>query len=185
MSKSLFTSRREKRLWLWALAVLVAIFSTLFVGRPLLNVLGEQNIQAGIFLLGMLLVGVVILIHGLRSRPGKVEMVTLLGIAAVYIMLFLRLGLPERSHLIEYSVLAIFIHKALLERKIQGKHIPQPALLAILIAFLIGVLDEFIQIFLPDRVFDPTDMLFNGIAVIMAIGASSFLSWVRKRIISS
>ncbi len=95
-------------------------------------------------------------------------------------MLFLRLGLPERSHLFEYSVLAIIIHKALNERANQGGQVPVPALLAFAIAFLIGVFDECLQIILPDRVFDPVDILFNGFAVTMAIGSSVILRWIRN-----
>jgi VanZ family protein len=97
-------------------------------------------------------------------------------------MFFLRLGIPERSHLIEYSVLAIFIHKAFAERVSQGNKIAMPALLSFAVTFLIGVLDECIQLFLPNRVFDALDILFNGIAVTLAIGSNVFLVWVRKRI---
>lgn len=177
----LFTSSREKQFWLWALAVLAAIFSTLFLGQPLAELFGDQNIQAAIFLLVMFLVGVAILIHAIKTKPSKVELTIWFGIVAVYVMFILRLGLPERSHLMEYSVLAIFIHKAITERVNQGKLIPRPALVAALFTSLIGVLDECIQIFLPDRVFDTNDIIFNGMAVAMAIGTRVFLAWVRKR----
>lgn len=177
-----FTSTREKKLWLWSLAVLAAIFSTLFVGQPLLKLFGNQNIQAVIFMFGMLLVGGAMLAHGLKTQPGKIEWAILLGIVAVYFMLFLRLGLPERSHLIEYSVLAIFVHMALMERRGQENQVLKTALLAFLITFATGVLDECLQIFLPDRVFDLTDMVFNGLAGLMAIGARVILQWVRKKI---
>ncbi len=93
-----------------------------------------------------------------------------------------RLGFAERSHLFEYSVLAIFIHEALIERAIQGKKIPKPGLVAFLTAFAIGMLDEFIQLFLPGRVFDLIDILFNGLAAFMAIAASSAIRRVRKKI---
>jgi hypothetical protein len=43
------------------------------------------------------------------------------------------------------------------------------------------VLDECIQIFLPDRVFDTDDILFNGFAGLMAIGSSLVLQWIRKK----
>lgn len=175
----LFTSRREKRLWLWALLVLLAIFSTLFVGRPLAELFGNQDVQAVIFLLGMLLVAAAILIHALKSKPDKFELAVWVGITAVYIMFILRLGLAERSHLIEYSVLAILIHKALKER-LNSEAIMKPALLALIITFLLGVFDECLQLFIPDRHFDPTDIVFNGIAISMAIGSSALISWIRK-----
>jgi len=177
---TLFTSLREKNNWFWAFAVFAGIFSTLFIGQPLASVFGNQNIQAAIFLLGMILVGATIIVHGLTTKPGKIEIAVLLGIAAVYIMFFLRLGIPERSHLIEYSVLAIFIHKALSERVRQGGQVLMPALFSFVVTCLIGVLDECIQIFLPNRVFDPMDIMFNCIAVTMAIGASVHITWLRK-----
>ena len=89
----LYTSSREKHLWLWAFAVFAAILSTLFVGQPLASTFGNQDIQAAIFLFGMLLIGAAIIIHAFRTKPTKFEIVILLGISAVYIMLFLRLGI--------------------------------------------------------------------------------------------
>ena len=178
----LFTSSREKQLWSWSFVVFAAIFSTLFIGQPLARILANQNIQAVFFVLGMVLVGATIVVHGIKTKPSKLEIAILLGIAAVYIMFFLRLGIPERSHMIEYSVLAIFIHKALTERVSQGNKIPMPALLSFAVTFLIGAFDEFIQIFLPNRVFDPLDILFNGIAVTLAIGSNVILTWARDRI---
>ena len=49
-----------------------------------------------------------------------------------------------------------------------------------LAAGLVGVLDECIQLLLPSRVFDPVDMLFNALAAVMAVGASSALHWARR-----
>ena len=177
---SFFTSSREKKLWLWALAVLAAIFSTLFLGQPLEQLFSSQDFRAVIFVLVMFLVGVTIILHGIKTNPGKIEISIIIGIAAVYIMFILRLGMPERSHLMEYSVLAIFIHKAILERTSQGKHIPLPALLSIVITFLIGGIDESLQIIIPDRVFDPEDIIFNGFAGLMAIGSYKLITWVSK-----
>lgn len=178
---SLFTSSREKRLWFWTLAVVVAIFAILFIGRPLANQLRDQNVQAIFFAIAMLLVGAAMLVYGLRTKPGKTEVTILLGIIAVYTLFIFRLGAPERSHLIEYSVLTIFVHQALMERSANGKPVLFPALLAFLLTFLVGVLDELIQLILPNRVFDMEDILFNGLAATMAIGSKVVLTWVRKR----
>lgn len=147
-----------------------------------MELLANQDIRAAIFLLVMLLVAAAIIAHGLKTRPSRIEITLWLGIAAVYIMFFLRLGMPERSHLMEYSVLAIFINKALQERVSQGKHVPKPALLAFVATFAIGVLDECMQIFLPNRVFDMNDILFNGLAGLMAIGSALVLTWLHQRI---
>jgi hypothetical protein len=176
----LFTSSREKRLWSWAFVVFAAIFSTLFLGQPLAELFNSQDVRAVIFLIVMFFVGATILVHAIKTKPTKTELTIVLGIVAVYTMLVLRLGMPERSHLMEYSVLAIFIHKAILERKNQGKQIHMPALIAFMVTFVLGVMDECIQIFLPNRIFDPADILFNSMAAAMAIGFSMFLLWARK-----
>ena len=175
-----FTSSREKRLWIWAGVVLVAIYSGLFLGQPLARLFSNEEITVIIFILGMILVGITILLYAFRSRPGKVELTVLIGITAVYVLFFLRLGLPERSHLMEYSVLAIFIHKAITERIKNGKKIPWPALVAIVITFLIGVLDECLQFIMPNRVFDTLDIVFNGLVITMAIGSAIILKRIQN-----
>lgn len=172
---------KERRFWIYAAAVAMAIFATLLMGRPLQHMLRDQNVQAVFFLSGMLLVGGAILVHGLRLRPSKRELAVWIGLAAVFVMFVFRLGAPERSHLIEYSVLAIFIHKALGERWAESASIWRTALMAWLFTFLIGVVDEGLQYWLPDRVFDTEDIVFNGIAATMAIGGSLIVNWARRR----
>jgi hypothetical protein len=145
--------------------------------------LRERGLLSDTIWLGIFLVGATVVAHGLKMRPRKIELAVWLGITAVYLFVLLRMALPEeRSHVIEYGVLAVFIHEALRERKSHGGRVPYPALLAILATAVFGVIDECIQIFLPTRVFDPVDMLFNAFAGFLAIGSSSILTWVRKQI---
>ena len=61
----------------------------------------------------------------------------------------MRMALEERTHLIEYGVVAVFIHEALTERASHGRRVPLPAALAVLGTALVGTLDEGIQAFLP------------------------------------
>ena len=92
-----------------------------------------------------------------------------------------RMVLPEeRTHLIEYGVVAVFIHEALKERTAQGRHVPVPALVAVVAASVVGTIDECIQAFLPSRVFDTEDILFNFLAATMAVVSSVALSWARN-----
>lgn len=181
----LFTSKRERHLWLWTMAIVLAIYSTLGLASLLAKKLREfgmnDDLAAVGFLFGMFLVGLTILLQGLKVRPRGIDLAVATGIAAVYYMVFFRLTLSERSHIIEYSVVAVFIYEALLERASQGRRVPIPALLAILATSLIGVIDECIQLLLPSRVFDPTDMFFNFLAALLGVGSSAGLSWVRKR----
>ena len=178
---SLFTSNRERNLWLVVITTMIVIFSTLFIGNPLLTLFEDQNVQALFFVCGMFLVAISIGLHAILTRPTKIEVALIIGIAAIYLMLILRLGLPERSHMIEYSVLAIAIHKAFIERQ---KHFPNisPASMAILLASLIGVIDECIQLFIPNRVFDYYDIAFNGMVVLTAIFFHLLMGWLRKKI---
>lgn len=178
----LFSPDRERRLWLWTLAVVAAIYFTLGLTRSLAEALRDSNLLGVIFVLGLLLVGATILTHGLKARPGGIEIVVVLGITAVYLLVFMRMANPEeRTNLIEYGVVAVLIYEALSERSKNGRHVPAPALLAILATAAQGDIDEIIQAFLPVRVFDPQDILFKVLAGRMAVGASVTLSWARRR----
>jgi hypothetical protein len=179
---SLFTSDRERRLWLWTLAVVVAIYSTLGLAPTLARALGDSGLIEEAVLLSMLLIVATIITQGLKARPGGAEIGVALGVAAVYLLLFLRMTAPpaERTHLMEYGVVAVFVYEALTERANQGRRVPVPALLAALATSLLGVLDECIQAFLPSRVFDPIDILFNVLAAVMSVVAMVALGWARR-----
>ena len=179
---SLFSSARERRRWAWTLVVLGTVYLTFGLAQKLVGLLPGSDWNAVFFLLACLLILGAVVTQGLKMRPSGVEISVALGVAAAYLLVFVRMtAVTERSHLIEYSVVAVFIYEALLERANQGRRVPVPALLALLIASLIGVLDEAIQAFAPNRVFDPVDILFNVVAIAMAIIASVALGWARKR----
>lgn len=181
-SHSFFTSSRERILWIFSIVVLIGIFLSLIIGRSLVELFKNQDLQAGIFLLGMIIMGACIVLYGIISKPNIIELLLVIGIITVYLLLFLRLGLPERSHLIEYSALCLTIHQALLERKKQGKKIVYIGFWAFAITSLIGLIDEIIQIFIPNRVFDINDILFNCLAAFMAIGVSTSIQYFRQKL---
>lgn len=177
---TLFTSKRERHLWIWTLVVVAAIYSTLGMTATLANTLLEAGFFTNAFITAFFLMLVAVLTQGLRARPRGVEIGVGIGIAAVYIMVFARMGIVERTHLFEYSLVATLIYEALKERAGQGRLVRLPALLAILLSSLVGVIDEFIQLFLPSRVFDPIDMGFNALASFMAVIANVALTWARN-----
>ncbi|MEL6673281.1 MAG: VanZ family protein [Bacteroidota bacterium] len=181
---AIFSSTRERSLWIYAALVLLGILLSLFWGNPLVQWLGPQDVQAGLFGGALLLVGILILVQGLRFRPGGYEIALWIGLLAVGMLVFVRLGLAERSHVLEYSVLALFIYRALEERW-KAKPKWQAALLAWGLTIGIGCLDELIQKGLPNRVFDPEDILFNVLAASFALGGMLLLAWVRKRFSAS
>lgn len=178
---TVFSSTRERRLWGYALVVVVAIYSTLGLARTLVGLLGNTGLDVWLFLFACILILVTVVTQGLRTRPSAAEWGVAVGIAAAYLLVLVRMAIPtERSHLIEYGVVAICIYEALQERAGQGRRVPVPALLAVLLTGLLGVLDECLQILVPGRFFDPVDMLFNVLAGVMAVTASAALAAARR-----
>lgn len=176
----LFSSRRERRIWAWTALLVIAIYSTLGLASTLSGILYNQTISAILFLSCMVLVGLTVLTQGLRTRPGGVEIGVGLGIGVVYLMAVFRLAIPERSHLIEYSVVAVFIYEALIERASHGRRVPVPALLTVLATSLVGAIDESIQLFIPNRHFDWNDILFNFLAALLAAVSMVMLGIARR-----
>lgn len=176
-----FTNLREKRYWLYALLVILAIFLTLLLDRPFGHFMRDEHVQAGFFIIGFIGIIITIFLYGLKKRSSPIEWFVWFGMISVYLLLLFRLNAPERSHLIEYGVLAVFIHLALHERSGQHQNTFRSAFYAFFITSVIGVLDECMQWFLPNRVFDTNDMIFNAFAALMAIVAVSFLLWVKNK----
>ena len=180
---SFFTSKREKQLWIWLAVVMIAIYSTLGLAGAFADTLRERGILSQMFSAGFLLVLATIATQGLRKKPDKFDIGITMGIAGVYLIVFARMGVPEeRSHIIEYSIVAVFIFEALKERVKNGKKIAYLPLVTIAITSLLGFFDEIIQFFLPNRVFDWFDVLFNFLASILAVGGSVALTWGRQMI---
>ena len=175
-STSLFTSDRERRLWLWALAVVVAIYSTLGLAGRLAEVLRDHSLLPATFFFLMFLTVAAIVGSGLKRRPGRREVWVALGVTAVYGMAVIRMGVTpeERTHLFEYSIVAVLIYQALRERSQNGRRVPVPAAFALVLTVLLGWLDEGIQALVPNRVYDRFDVLSNAIAATIGI----VTSWV-------
>ncbi|MCP3962659.1 MAG: VanZ family protein [bacterium] len=172
MSRSLFTSDRERRLWLWTLVLMVAIYSTLGLARTVVDALAERNLLRVSFALVLLLVVGPIAWRWVKRRPGRGEIGVALGVAFAYLMVGIRMNnWAERTHLIEYGIVAALIHQALLERVRNGRRVPAPAALAVTVTALLGLLDEAIQAMLPSRFFDVRDVFFNALAGFMVVAA--------------
>ncbi len=163
---------------------MVAIYATLGLAGTLAEVLREYELldASSLLLFAMFLLGATILTSGIRLRPRGAEIAVLLGITFVYLLLFLRttVGPAERTHLMEYGVLGVFIHEALVERVSQGRRVPVPPVVAVVLTTLLGVADEGIQWLLPNRVFDPVDILFNFLAGTTSVAAVVVLAWARR-----
>ena len=180
---SIFSSDREKILWRRVFIVLLAIILSLGFAGSLIDWLVDKGLLSAGFFFAFILVSVAILGSFIKRKLAGVEIWLLLGIIGVYAFLIVRLGISpiERTHLFEYGLLAILIKDALAERKAQKAKSISPWLGAFLLTLLIGCLDEGVQYFLPDRVFDPRDILFNTLAAFMALLAHYLLLWAKAR----
>ena len=174
----LFTSAKERSYWLWACITLLTIYGTAVIAQPISGFLRRNGLLDGFFILAFILVIVAILTQQVRLRPDWKEVGLWVGIIAVYLFVFVRIEIPEeRSHLFEYSVLAVFVYRALAERKFKTLLIP--AVITVIVVAFLGFLDEGIQYFLPNRVFDFEDVAFNALVGLLTVLASLALSWVR------
>lgn len=177
---TLFTTDKERRLWLWTLAILVVMYSTIGsvrVAADVLRDLGLLRVSVGILTAGVV-AGLVW--PWIKKRPGWPEIGVALGIAFVYWLTFLRVENPaERTHLVEYGVIAALVHQALLERSANGRGVYKPAALAIGLTAAFGLVDELIQLITPGRFFDWADVLFNTLAGFMVVVARLALDPVR------
>ncbi len=182
---SFFSSRRERRLWSALAIVLVAIYATLGNAPEIAAMLRERRSLTGTMFVVFLVALVVISVLFIRRRPGRAGIAAGAGILIVYLLAWIRIGVAtpeERTHLFEYSLVAALVHEALLERRENGRRVPVPAILALVISILLGWLDEGIQSLLPNRVYDTIDILFNALAATMIIGARSTLAFVQRRV---
>ena len=134
-----FSSQRERRLWIWALAVILAIYATLGFAGSLAAYLRARNLLNAAFFTAFLIVIGAVALSGLKRRPGKREIWVMLGAAAVYGMVGLRLFMTpeERTHLFEYGLAAALIYQALTERARNNYRVPAPAVLAVAATALI------------------------------------------------
>ena len=169
-------------MWLWTLAILVSIYSTLALTGMIAGFLRQRNLLEISFVLCLLLAVGATAVQWVKSRPGRREIWVALGVTAAYLMVWVRIETPEeRTHLFEYGLVAIFIYQALTERLRNGRKVPVPAALTVVVTALLGWLDEGIQAILPNRVYDIQDVGFNALAGLMAIVASLVIERVRRR----
>ena len=182
-NKPLFTSSRERSLWFGALAAVISIYSTLGLAGTLAQALRHRNLLDTAFFVAFLLIVAAVVGSGLVKRTKWRVVWVALGIIAVYGMLITRMFISpeERTHLIEYGVVAALVYHALIERAGNGRVVPYPAVFAVVLTTVLGWVDESIQALLPDRVYDIRDLGFNALAGIMAIVAILVLTRVREK----
>jgi len=149
---------------------MAAIYATLGPAQVVADSLREHNVlEMALWVALILFVGSIIALW-IKRPPGWRDIGVALGVALAYLIVFIRIqNSAERTHLIEYGIVAGLIHQALLIRVRNGHHVPMPAALTVAVTATLGLFDEIIQATLPTRTFDVRDIFFNAFAAFMVI----------------
>ena len=108
------------------------------------------------------------LISLIRNRRGVIKITVIMAILIIGLALTWQIKLPqERIHLLEYVVLGWFAARDFI--RTAGKKKIKAVVLACLVSFIAGVLDEGFQAILPYRVFDLRDIGFNSLGGIWGV----------------
>lgn len=181
---NLFTSKKERLLWLTTFFVVVGIFSTIGLAGQFADFFIRQELFGLLFILGFILTGSIIVTFGLRNKSRPIEWLLYLVVFLILIMIFARSGvsLVERTHLFEYGIVSVLLFNAMLER---NSSILKASIYAFLMTTLLGSIDEVIQYYLPVRVFDWLDIVRNISAGLIGIFVNSLFLLMRKKLSSS
>ena len=154
----------ERLLWAAVVAVLLALGLSLFLFPRIGLVPPRPDWLAAGFAAG--LVGFLGVLGVGASSRRPLWLALLLAVLALGLLMSARALSPaERTHLIEFGLLAVLLKLALDERKRRGRFSGSPGWLAWGLAGVVAGIDEGLQAVLPGRVFDPRDLLFNALAV--------------------
>ena len=177
------TSRREARLWLLAGGLTVLIFATLGIAPDLARVLRDRDAVDTTFFVVFLVLVATIVLYGLGRGASLAQVALAVAFGAVATLVVLRSAIPpaERTHLVEYAALALVVHAALEERGRADPRVRLPAVAAVFLAGGVGVVDELVQLLLPNRVFDPVDIAFNVSAATSAMVLTVALRRLRRQ----
>jgi len=154
-----------------ALALLAALYTLAWVGRPLVNYLQAYDLMKPAVAV-ISLVGLFFLLAASRWMgeldPRKLLLAALVFILSMGLSLIVTRTLAEAIHTVEYELLAICIYNSL-RPKLSGRNLYSYTLFLVLAA---GWSDELMQSFAPDRYYDLADVLLNmtsgGFGIIIA-----------------
>ena len=160
----------RKIMWAQVCFLLVAIWALLPFGTRIAVYLSEKGTLE--LILVLLFLGVIEIVlhfadaHTLISRVGSGLISSLLvAVLAYFWFVFFHPTPAVGVHLLEYGVLAILIFRAVsLDRA------PRPAVIITLaLVVALGWFDEVIQYFLPDRYYDLSDVVINGVGGVLGL----------------
>lgn len=178
--------RLESRLWVAAAGWLLLIYSTLYSVRAPIEFLRERNLLRFTVAAVFLLTAATVTFFLLRQRPGWRGVAILAFFGGLYLTAVSSVDSPEEKlHFIQYGVLGVLIHAALVSRW-RARRDPPPAffggvvwpgVLAVLLTGALGWGDEGLQGLLPNRFYDLRDVVLNVVAAALAVSASVSWRW--------
>ena len=168
----------KKRLWVFISIYILFIFVSLPFFPAFINVLSRFISKEFLNLLSLLLSVSFYLMLSVWIYNKKYKLNQfLLIISPLLLLTYLSLSLDvwvERIHFIEYAVLGLLISRAVNVRTLYGI-ISRCGLI-----ILIGVVDEIIQWFLPNRVGDMRDVFMNSVGGLSGLWLGRFLFWEQQ-----
>lgn len=151
--------------WLWAAFLAAVILVTIPFARAITDFVaarwGRAVFRDIVTMLVILALGILILIaFRLRDLPRRnVLWLLLAGALMLYFTLGVRASAEETIHFLEYCALGFLVFRALAHRTRDLGIYPA----AFLICATLGLFDEVVQWFTPERVFDLRDVGFNAV----------------------
>jgi len=151
----------RRKYWILTFAWVGCIYSTLYVVRPICDFLQERTPFTLVVNTSLILIlGLLMIILWRKKRFQRISSYVLLGFVLLcygYGIKTLRLP-AEKIHFVQYGLLAFLCFQAI--RVDLGK--PWAFGAALLLAFILGWIDEGIQHLLPNRYYEFRDVLLNG-----------------------
>lgn len=183
-----FRSPTERRLWLAAAALMLAIYSTLAAMPPIVRYLRDRNLLRISVVGAFVLAGAAVAALVVRRRPGWRELAVAAAAGAVYAVILARMERAEEAfHFLEYGLFAALALGALGARRRAGppgralRRRWAPAAWAVALTAAAGLVDETIQGILPTRYWDLRDLGFNALAGVLAVAALTATAAARAR----
>lgn len=164
----LLKPKSKKRQIIFIIIYVLFIYATLPFMRPVLNYLienfGKSNLSilVNTVLVSTLLLSIFTLKKTFKFEAYKIGLAVTLFIVGLSIMLVYDRP-EERLHFVEYGLLGYMIYFVLL------KEISMPSIATIFLVSLIGMGDETIQHFLPNRVGDLRDIFMNSVGGLLGV----------------
>ena len=148
----------KKSIWIIIAIYIFLIYSTLSVTPLIWNFLYtflEQKFLSIVVNIIFIIITLLIIYFLTKKKKSKICFFFLLIFLFLILFLITRIEKPaERIHFLEYGILGALIFKA------TGKGTKQN-IFAIILLFIIAVIDELIQYILPNRVGDIRDVVMN------------------------